>query len=171
MRRETVLSAACLALVSFGMSAGGPISPSVEFQSRPLTPGIVLDESQRPVHQIRLLAEARGDEGGRGTLVLDPNPPEFDEFGNLVGGIRTPQVSGKGGAPPAMELECVIEFVKARQDEWRLFRLRGPKITSPLFLSTRGRLGDAGPARLVLLGGDGRVVAVVDVTVYGLLVP
>jgi hypothetical protein len=31
----------------------GPITPITELQSEPLTPGVVLDESRRPVHQIR----------------------------------------------------------------------------------------------------------------------
>jgi len=171
MRRAMVLIAACFALVRSGATADGPITPNVELQSEPLTPGLVLDESRRPIHQIRLLAEVDGKGGGRGTLVLDPNVPEFDEFGGLVGGIQTPQVRGKGGALPAVELGCVIEFIKAGPDKWILFRLRGPKITSPLLLATRGSIGDGGPSRLLVLGGDKKVKAVVALTQYGLVVP
>jgi hypothetical protein len=33
----------------------GAITPALELQSGPLTPGVVLDESLRPVHLIRLI--------------------------------------------------------------------------------------------------------------------
>jgi hypothetical protein len=171
MRRAVVLMADCFAFVRSGATADGPITPNIELQSEPLTPGLVLDESRRPIHQIRLLVEVDGKGGGRGTLVLDPNVPEFDEFGGLVGGIQTPQVQGKGGALPAVELPCVIEFIKAGRDKWLLFRLRGPGITSPLWLATRGCIGEAGPARSLVLGGDKKVKAVVALTQYGLAVP
>ena len=88
-----------------------------------------------------------------------------------MGGIQTPQVRGKGGALPTVELACVIEFIKAGREKWLLSRLRGPKITSPLRLATRGCIGDGGPARLLVLGGDKKVKAVVALTQYGLAVP
>jgi hypothetical protein len=168
MRRAVVLTAACFALVWSRATADGPIAPNLELQSEPLTPGLVLDESPRPISQIRLLVEP---DGKRGTLILDPNVPEFDEFGSLVGGIETPQVRGKGGALPTVELECAIESLKAGQDKWLLFRLKGPKITSPLRLATRGCIGDAGPARLLVLGGDQKVKTVIALRHYGLVVP
>src|SRR4051794_31837840 len=107
MRRTVVLTAARFALVSSGATAHGPITPNIELQPEPLTPGLVLDKTRPPVHQIRLLVKVDGKGmGGRGTLVLDANIPEFDEFGRLVGGIKTPQNSGsgRGGALPAVEL-------------------------------------------------------------------
>src|SRR3954465_8665664 len=100
MRPEIVLTAACLALVSAGAPPDEPIVPFFELQSEPLTPGLVLDECRRPVHQIRLLADVGRKAGYRGTLVLDPNVPAFDETGGLVGGLQTPYVQGKGGALP-----------------------------------------------------------------------
>ena len=63
MRRAMVLIAVCFALVRSGATADGPITPNVELQSEPLTPGLVLDESRRPIHQIRLLAEVDGKGG------------------------------------------------------------------------------------------------------------
>jgi hypothetical protein len=168
MRYVVVLTTAFLALVSSGATDQGPITPNIELQSEPLTPGVDLQESRRPVHQIRLLVDS---DGKRGTLILDPNVPEFDEFGHLVGGILTPQSTGKHGALPAVELECVIEFMKAGREKWLLFRLTGAKITSPLLVATRGPILDAGPARLLVLGGDKRVKTVVDLTRYGLVLP
>jgi hypothetical protein len=161
-------SAACFALVWSGATADGPIRPNIELQSEPLTPAVTMEESQRPVHQVRLLVDS---DGKRGTRILDPNVPEFDEFGGLVGGIQTPHSGGKHGALPTMELGCVIEFVKAGREKWLLFRLTGAKISSPLLVATRGPILDAGPARLLVLGGDKRVKTVIDLTRYGLVVP
>ncbi len=171
MRPEIVLTSACFAFVSSGAPAGEPIVPLFELQSEPLTPGLVLDESRRPVHQIRLLAEVGTKAGYRGTMVLDPNVPEFDEFGGLVGGLQTPYVQGKGGALPMVELGCAIEFLKAGPEKWLLYRVRGPGITSALLLATRGHLSDGAASRLLVLDGDKKVKAVVGLTWFGHAVP
>ena len=168
MRRVLFLGTVCLALLSLRARAQEPIAPNIELQSAALAPAVVLEESRRPVHQVRLLVH--GD-GKRGTLILDPNVPEFDEFGNLVGGIVTPQSGGKHGVLPVIELKCVIELVKSGREKWLLFRLSGAKITSPMLVATRGPILDAGPARLLVLGDDKRVKTVIDLTRYGLVVP
>jgi hypothetical protein len=171
MRRSAVLAAVCFAVVSIGATDDKPITPTCGLQSEPITPGLVLNESPRPVHQVRLLAEVREKGGSRGTLILDPNVPEFDEFGHLVGGIQTPQVSGNRGALPAVELGCAIDFIKAGQDQWLLYRLTGPAISSPLFVATRGTIGQPGPARLLVLDGDKKTKVVISLHQYGLVVP
>ncbi len=168
MRHVRCLAAVCLALISSGAKAHEPVMPNIELQSAPLTPALVLDESRRPVHQVRLLVES---DAKHGTLILDPNAPEFDEFGDLVGGIVTPQSGGKHGVLPAIELKCVIDFVKEGREKWLLFRLTGAKITSPMLVATRGPILDAGPARFLVLGDDKKVKTVIDLTRYGLLVP
>jgi hypothetical protein len=168
MRYVVVLTTACLALVWSAATDQGPITPNIELQSEPLTPGVDLQESRRPVHQIRLVVDSAGK---RGTLILDPNVPEFDEFGDLVGGILTPRSRGEHGELPATKLECVIEFMKGGREKWLLFRLTGAEVTSRLLLATRGEILDAGPARLLVLGGDKRVKTVVDLTRYGLVIP
>jgi hypothetical protein len=168
MRRLLFLAATSVALVSFDAAAQSPITPNIELQSEALTPALVLNESSRPVHQIRLLVDS---DGKRGTLILDPNVPEFDEFGHLVGGIVTPQSGGKRGDLPVLELGCVLEFVKPGREKWLLYRLTGPKITSPLLVATRGPILDAGPARLLVQGGEQRVKTVIDLTRYGLVLP
>lgn len=168
MGHVILLSTACLTLNSFGATAQEPIAPNVELQSGPLTPALVLDESRRPVHQIRLLVDS---DAKRGTLILDPNVPEFDEFGDLVGGILTPQSRGKHGVLPAIELRCVIELVKEGREKWLLFRLTGAKINSPILIATRGPILDAGPAHFLVLGDDKRAKTVIDLTRYGLAVP
>jgi hypothetical protein len=97
MRCAVIPIAACFVIVSSGATADGPITPIIELQSEPLTPPLAMDDSRQPIHQIRLLVDTGGK---RATLVLDPNVPEFDDFGQLVGGIQTPQTMGKGGHCP-----------------------------------------------------------------------
>jgi hypothetical protein len=163
----------CCALAPNRMPAGEQTQPSVELQSEALTPGMTLAESRRPVHQIRLLADVGRPGVSRGTLVLDPNTPVFDEFGGLTGGVTTPESGGPRGAIPAVELECRIEPLKAGRGEqqWNLYRLAGPALKSNLRLATRGPVTSSGPARLLVLGKDERVESVVSLTRYGLVVP
>jgi hypothetical protein len=168
MRHVRCLTTICIALMSSGANAHEPLMPNIELQSGPLTPAVILSESRRPVHQVRLLVE---NDAKHATLILDPNVPEFDEFGELVGGIVTPQSGGKRGMLPAIELKCVIELVKSGREKWLLFRLTGAKITSPILVATRGPILDAGPARFLVLGDDKRVKTVIDLTRYGLVLP
>jgi hypothetical protein len=163
-----VLWVACASVSLAQSNADAPISPIIELQSEALTPGLVLDESPRPIHQVRLLVDAKLD---RGVLVLDGNPPEFDEFGGLTGGIQTPQ-DGSAGDPRLMALfDCRIEPLKAGPDDWRLFRVSGSKLRTPLRIATRGPIAAGGPSRLIVLGPDDKVKAVVECTRYGLVVP
>lgn len=63
------------------------IAPLIELQSGPLTPGLTLAESPRPIHQVRLVVDADLQSG---KMILDGNRPEFNAFGDLVGGLRSP---------------------------------------------------------------------------------
>ena len=145
-----------------------PITPIIELQSGPLTPGFVLDECPRPIHQIRVLVDAKLD---RGVLVLDGNDPEFNEFGGLVGGIQTPQMRSKGDPQLAVQLNCTIELVKEGREKWRLYRISGPKIRTQFRIATKRSIADGGPARLIVLGPDDKVKSVVECTRYGLAIP
>jgi hypothetical protein len=104
-----ILSAACLAAAAVRLNADQPTRPFIELQSGPRTPGLALDESPRPIHQVRLVVDA---ELARGTLILDGNRPEFDEFDELVGGLQTPHVRGKGDPKRISEFRCNIELTK-----------------------------------------------------------
>ena len=169
---RVALTATCLAIVS----VAGPINPAMELQSAALTPGLVLGEMREPIHQVRLFVDINGRGPGRGTLVLDPNAPEFDEFGTHVGGLDTPYVKKKGGPLHPVELACEIKFVKEEAvnkdgvGKWLLFRLSGPMISSTLFVATRGPILEGGPARLLVVD-DKKVKSVVDLTRFGLLAP
>ena len=159
-----IMLAACLLVAPAQLNADDPITPIIELRSRPLTPGLELDECPRPIHQIRFLVDAKL---ARGRLVLDGNEPEFNEFG----GIQTPQVGGKGDPQLAAQLDCNIELMKEGPKKWRLYRISGPKIRTPLRIATTGSIADGGPSRLVVLGPGGKVKAVVPCTRYGLVIP
>jgi hypothetical protein len=147
-----------------------PIKPFIELQSGPLTPGIEIEESPQPVHQIRLILDATLS---RGTLILDGNQPVFDELGELIGGIDTPQIreADKGDRKNVVEIPCAIAFVKDGPKPWRLYRIDGPKIQTPIRIATRGNLADGGPVRIIILGPDKKAKTVVNCTRYGLVVP
>lgn len=176
MRKSILLSAILVASSAAAWSptlqaqlpTDQPIVPLIELQSGPLTPGLKLAESSRPVHQIRLIVDAKLR---RATLVLDCNTPQFDEFGNLVGGILTPQVRGERGPLPAVELSCTIEQILEGADNWRLYNVSGPDIRTPFGIAAKGSLGDGGPSRVLIFGRDGNATTVVECTRYGLVVP
>jgi hypothetical protein len=131
-------------------------------------PALVLDEFPRPIHQIRLVVDAKM---AKGILVLDGNLPEFDEFGGLIGGIQTPHVRGKGDPKLISEARCTIELVKEGTDRWHLYRIDNLKMCNSFHIATKGLIADGGPARFVVLTSDDKVHAVIACTPYGLVVP
>lgn len=165
-----VSSAACVSVATAQTTGDQPIDPFIELQSGPLTPGLVLDESPRPIHQIRLIVDPTLR---RGTLILDSNRPTFNEFGELVGGINTPQIREKDRSDKKliMEFGCAIEAVKEGPERWRLYRIDGPQIRTPIRIAARGSIADGGPVRLIVLDPDTKIDAVVECTCYGLVVP
>jgi hypothetical protein len=155
------------------LSAAAPIQPLLELQSEALTPPLPLVESKKPVHQVRLLADVGRPGISRGTLVLDPNTPAFDEFGELAGGIVTPAVRSKPGRLPSVNIACQIEPVQTPggQHDWHLYRLVSAELKTPLHISTRGPITNSGPARLLVLDKDDRVELVIPLTRYGVVEP
>jgi hypothetical protein len=150
------------------LDADEPLTPLIELQSGPLTPALMLDGFPRPIHQIRLVVDAKLT---RGSLILDGNRPEFDEFGGLVGGIQTPHVRGNGDPKLISEVRCSIELVKERPDKWRLYQIHNPKTRAVLRIATKGSLADGGPARIVVVSPGDKVSAVIRCTPYGLVTP
>jgi hypothetical protein len=149
-------------------SADEPITPLIEFQSGPLTPALVLDDVSRPIHQIRLVVDAKL---ASGILILDGNSPEFDEFGELVGGLQTPHVRGKGDPKRISEVRCTIELLKEGSGKWRIYQIHAANISTAIRLATRGSLANGPPARILVLTSNDKVSAVIQCTPYGLVVP
>ena len=147
------------------------ITPIIELQSGPLTPGLTLAESPRPIHQVRLLVDA---DLKNGKLILDGNHPEFDRFGDLISGLDASpyvRVRGKGDAKLIVEIACTVDEVEKRPDRWRLYRINGHGLRTSLRVATRGSIADGGQARLVIFDADDKVTGVVKCVRYGAAVP
>jgi hypothetical protein len=139
-------------------------------ESGRFSPGLALAESRQPVHAVTLKVDVDAKGEGFGALVLDPNPPEYDEYGDPVDGweVEPGPAGGKPKALPVVSLACTVEFVKeghvARVNhapvKRLLFRVKGPKITSALFVATPGPGLAAG--RLLVHGKHRRVEHVVE---------
>jgi hypothetical protein len=146
-----------------GLSGGGRIpvpevvksaqreEETLELESRLIHPGLSLAESDKGVFGISLTAlvvkkRVVRDQRvfGRATLMLEPNAPSFDEFGFPT----------TGGSLPPVKLECTLNLVRTRDvlrprrsgvvdvrvpEEWLLYEMQGPKITSRLFLAARAK--------------------------------
>jgi hypothetical protein len=137
-------------------------------ESRLIHPGLSLAERDQGVFGISLDAKVVKNRFGRGTLELEPNPPTFDEFGFR----KTNSIL------PPVKLECTMNLVKTRtfqrsyqrgvedvshEEEWLLYKIQAPKITSRLFLAMRAK-SPYGPAyRLLVHDKDGKVRYAVDV--------
>jgi hypothetical protein len=145
----------------------------VRLNSALVNPGLPLAESKYHVYSVHLTADVNGKGEGKGKLTLHVTPPNFDEYGDFVTGgeldnVNRPQ---KDQRPPVV-LDCAVEFVKTGfvgrvntpPTRRSLFRLKGPKITSGLFVTTTGPGLTSG--RLLVLGKDQRVEYVVDLTEF-----
>ena len=99
----TMTLLACMSSANSPLNGEELIAPLIELQSGPLTPGLTLAESPRPIHQVRLVVDA---DLKSGKLILDGNRPEFDKFGDLISGLQSPYVRahGKGDAKLTVEL-------------------------------------------------------------------
>jgi hypothetical protein len=148
----------------------GPIA-WVELRSPLFSPGLPLAESKHPVYSIRIEAQVDAKGEGQGKLTLTVTPPSYDEYGDFVTGREADGVDRPQKDPrPPLVLDCAVEFVRAgfvpRINEGAtkrsVFRVRGPKITSPLFVATAGPGLTTG--RLLVLGKDQRVEYVVELT-------
>jgi hypothetical protein len=142
----------------------------VRLNSALVNPGLPLAESKYPVYSVHLAADVNGKGEGKGKLTLHVTPPNYDEYGDFVTGREVDLVdrTQKNQRPPVV-LDCAVEFVKVgfvgrvNTPETRrsVFRIKGPKIASALFVATTGPGLTSG--RLLVLGKDQRVEYVVDI--------
>ena len=141
-----------------------------ELQSGAIHPGLALRENQRPVHWVTLTADidARGE--GRGTLTLDPTPPEFDEFGDPLTGTEVELPVKPREALPVEEIKCRLELVKTGTVErvnaeslvWTLYRVKSPKLKQVLFLATSSAYGQPRGRLLLQVPEEKRVERVIE---------
>ena len=165
-----------LVLVAFDTaSAADPPKRRIDLTSVPIgVLGLSLAESEKPTYRILLTGEV-GDKGeGRGVLVLDlTEPPAYDEFG-----FATTAAPAR-----ALKLDCTIKLVKTatkvfavrvggpgptgkyREDreEWSLYAIAGPKITSRLFVALPAD-SEWPRGRFLVQDRDGKVKHAINLT-------
>jgi hypothetical protein len=125
---------------------------NVQFVSDTFSTDLPLAESKEGVH--RLILQCRLADGGAGTLTLDPNVPKYDEFGDLVAGDKP---------LPLVTLDCTLKLIK-KAKERQLYEVRGPKITSRLFVVAFPFDSPWGDGRLLVHGKGGEVRYVIGLT-------
>ncbi len=141
----------------------------VRLNSAVLPGGLTLAESKYPVYSIHLDAQVNQKGEGKGKLTLNVSPPNYDEYGDYVTGKEVDNVNRppKHERPPVV-LDCRIEYLKSGfvgrvntpATRRALFRITGPKITSPLRVVTAGPGLTTG--RLLVVGKDERAECVID---------
>jgi hypothetical protein len=127
--------------------------------------GLPLTESPDPTYRVTVTGTVGDNDEGNGVLTLDQTPsPPVDEFGFVK---EYPAVR-------ELKLDCKLKLVKTttrkftvriggpgsgefreEKEEWSLYSVTGPRITSKLFLALPAN-GDW-PGRLLVEGADGKV--------------
>jgi hypothetical protein len=142
----------------------------VELRSWIIATGMSLPESKDRIHWISLVVDADQKGEGRGTLTLNPNPPGFDEYGDLLTGWETKQFDTRRATLPLIEFECRLDYVKSGAVERvndapitrQIYRLTGPKIKTKLSIATTGPGLTSG--RLLVHDAKGRVESVIELS-------
>jgi hypothetical protein len=145
-----------------GTAAGQPTKGTVDLRSGVIVGGLPLPEHETRIHTIRLTARLIKGVEGKGTLELDPNTPTYSEFGYLT--YESPLAW--------IKLECTLKFVRNGtvriresprvaapeiDEEWSLYEVTGPKITSKLFVATLSK-GNWQSGRFLVQDKDGKKV-------------
>ncbi len=141
----------------------------VRLTSHHFSPGLPLAESKHPVCLISFVGQANTKGEGKGKLELIVTPPNFDEYGDIVTGTEVDnKARPQRNERPAVVLDCTIEYVKSGSIgrvnmgavNRSVYSIKGPKITSALFVATPGPGLTSG--RLLVLDSDKRVEYVVE---------
>lgn len=125
----------------------------IQFVGETFSTDLPLAESKEPIR--RVILKCRLADGGSATLMLDPNVPKFDEFGDPVAG---------GKPSPLVILECTLKLTKKDKDR-QLFEIRGPKLGTRLSLVAYEDIMPWGDGRLLVHGKGGEVRYVIDLYV------
>jgi hypothetical protein len=144
----------------------------IEFRSGQIgVRGVVLPEAPQSVLHLSVRGKLNDAGAGTGTLTLDHSPlPAYDEFGFATASKNVPPIvlecsfqfrkktvreytSRRLGAPP--------NEVTTHREEWHLYSVTGPKLTSKFNLAILTEREFA-PARLLLQSAEGKVEQVID---------
>jgi len=139
-----------------------PGTPGSNLISGLFSPGIPLAESDLPIHDVALKLRTFTQGRGEGTLELGRNPPAYTELGFT---------QGTTGNTKPLQLECSVTLLRkvkvayhvgnVREEEWSLYSITGPKITSKLSLAALGN--DLNYGRFLIHGKEGKVIYAVGI--------
>jgi hypothetical protein len=145
-------------------TVAGPQKGKLELRSGLIDAGQLLAESNKVVYGLALTATVDKKGEGSGILQLDLNAPTYDEFGFAT----------VAHALPPVKLKCTLKFVKKkriefheprlREEDWLLFKVEGPKLTSRLSLAL---LADRSVGHLLVHGKGGKVTHAIFVSTPG----
>lgn len=164
MRWAWILLAVSCPLVCCGEAgAGGKKKPvggtrEITLESGVHTPGVPVADRARTVVKFTLTAAVDAKGEGKGTLTLDPNLRQFNEFGDVVRATEIAEV----------KLPCTLKLVKTRKvpdnkgrdDEHYLYEIRGEKSPTRFFLMAFSK--DLSVGRLLIHNREGQVAFVID---------
>jgi hypothetical protein len=122
-----------------------------EFDCPAFSLDLMLAESKQAIHRIHLKCQLV--DGGKATLILDPTVPKFNEFGEPIAGKPLDPVT----------LDGTMKLVK-KDDKRQLFAIRGPKITSRLYLAVHKDTLPWGDGRLMVHGDNGEVRRLIELS-------
>jgi hypothetical protein len=158
MRLPIALTIAFVALVSAAIPACGQEPVAVDLSGGVDSRGLIMAESDKAIYRFHLTAQLDRNGEGNGTLDLDPTPQPVDDFG-------FPEYAA---ALPVVKLDCTLKLVKNKKillrneatggpikQEWSLYKISGPKITSQLSLATETG-ANLGSGRLLVSDKDGK---------------
>ncbi len=164
MRWALILLAVGCPLVGRAEAGGAKKKPDVgtreiTLRSEIRTPPVPVAESPQGVVRFSLTADvdARGE--GKGTLILDPNRRQFNEFGDVTRATEIAEV----------KLACALKLVKTRKvpdnkggdEEHYLYEIQGKKITTRILLMAPSKELTFG--RLLIHDKEGKVAFVINV--------
>lgn len=130
---------------------------------------ITLQDKYHTIYSFRITGSLKPNSGGSGVLEFNPNGPVYDEFGYV----------SQGHGLPWGKHDCTLKFVKKgtvrvqigrrigaeeKEIEWTLYEIKGPKISSKLFLAMEQNEGQP-HGRLLVHDDQGKVKSAV--TVWG----
>ncbi|MDB5386689.1 MAG: putative alternative 3-dehydroquinate synthase [Planctomycetaceae bacterium] len=130
--------------------------------------GLRMAEAEPLVRSIHLVAQLDEKGAGKGTLVLDITPYAVNEFG-------LPEQST--ATPVPVKLECNLKLIKRKklmiegqvgpppveaEEEWHLYSIKGPKISSRLHLAVKKGNWSAANFMVSSPDGTGRFAVLVE---------
>jgi hypothetical protein len=168
-----LLALLTLALAAFDQAAAAdPPKQRIELRSEGIgVLGLPLAESEKPVYRVLLTADVGANGEGSGVLACDvTEPPDYDRFGFVMAVSPTREIKLDCALKPLKTTTRVFtvrdgppgsdKYREVRED-WHLYAITGPKITSKLFLVMPARPGWTW-GRLLVQGPNGKVKYVID---------